>query len=199
MIWLMLALAVLVYRQGWLTRGRKPQQPAASAQKVLKAFEVITGAQWMESRENDGDSFWLHLPSGEEKQFRLYFADCPEKRRHQYNGQRLEEQGRYFGGLDEAATIEVGIQAGALTEKWMSTSRFTLYTKWQPVFDHRRHYAFILFEDGEDLSAKLVRAGLARIHTAGSALPDGTSEAVYKKRLKELEAQSRQQRLGGWQ
>jgi len=70
------------------------------------------------------------------------------------------------------------------TRQWLTERPFTVYTKWQGVFNSGRHYAFIVFPDGEDLSAKLVREGLARIHTTGTTLPDGRSASHYEKELR---------------
>jgi len=131
-------------------------------------------------------------------EFRLYFADCPEKSRHHLNGERLADQGRYFGGLSEAETVSVGQAAESFTRGLLSSQRFTVCTKWQSVFGSGRYYAFILFSDGEDLSAKLVRAGLARIHTGGTTLPDGRKARVYEQQLRSLENEARAARQGVW-
>ena len=132
--------------------------------------------------------------NGKTNEFRLYFADCPEKRRHDFNQDRLLEQGRYFGGLSEAQMTQIGQQAQALTQHLLTTQPFTLYTKWQRVYNSSRHYAFVVFADGEDLSAKLVRAGLARIHTSGTTLPDGRSTAQYQAALRQMEAAARSEK-----
>ena len=126
------------------------------------------------------------------------FADCPEKKRHHLNGDRIAEQGRYFGGLSEARTVVIGQQAQAFTQQLLSTGSFTVYTKWQSVYNSGRHYAFIVFPDGEDLSAKLIREGLARIHTGGTTLPDGRTTAQYQQQLRQLESEARAAGRGGW-
>lgn len=131
-------------------------------------------------------------------EFRLYFADCPEKKRHSFNADRLAEQGRYFGGLDEAQTVAIGRQAEEFTRQLLTTQPFTICTKWHRVYDSGRCYAFILFQDGEDLSAKLVRAGLARIHTTGTTLPDGRDARQYQRQLREMEAAAKAAGRGAW-
>jgi endonuclease YncB( thermonuclease family) len=192
-LWVVLALVAVGF-QVWRDEQQGTKPPAKQATKV---FEVILGAKLQDHPDNDGDSFHIdHL--GQTHEFRLYFADCPEKRRHQFNGDRLAEQGQYFGGLSEAQTIAVGQQAKAFTQHLLSTQPFTVYTKWQSVYNNTRHYAFIIFADGEDLSAKLVRAGLARIHTSGTALPDGRSVSQYENHLRELEQAARTQHMGAW-
>jgi endonuclease YncB( thermonuclease family) len=192
-VWVLLALAAVGF-QVW----RDIQDgPETSAKQASKVFEVILGAKLHDHRDNDGDSFHLNH-NGQTHEFRLYFADCPEKKRHQFNGDRLAEQGQYFGGLSEAETVAIGRQAQTFTLRLLSTQSFTLYTKWQSVYNSRRHYAFIVFADGEDLSAKLIRAGLARIHTSGIALPDGRSVNDYQNQLRDIEQQARSQRMGAW-
>ncbi len=171
--------------------------PEASPKQASKVFEVILGARIHDHPDNDGDSFHLDH-NGQTHEFRLYFADCPEKRRHSFNGDRIAEQGQYFGGLSEAETVFVGQEAKDFTRHLLSTQTFTLYTKWQSVYNSRRHYAFVIFADGEDLSAKLVRVGLARIHTNGIALPDGRSAKDYQDQLRSLEQIARAQHMGAW-
>ncbi len=190
----MLALMLL----GWLgwedLRLRLPPSPMREATKV---FEVLLDARLHPHRDNDGDSFHLEH-GGQVHEFRLYFADCPEKARHHLNGDRLADQGRYFGLLSETETVSVGRAAESFTRDLLSRKRFTVCTKWQTVFGSGRYYAFVLFADGEDLSAKLVRAGLARIHTGGTTLPDGREARVYEQQLRALENEARVARRGAW-
>ncbi|HYF34197.1 MAG TPA: thermonuclease family protein, partial [Prosthecobacter sp.] len=168
--------------------------PAKTATKV---FQVLPGARLQAHRSNDGDSFTLSH-GGQTYTFRLYFADCPEKERHGYNEERLREQGAYFGGLREKETVAIGKLAKERTEEWLNRQPFTVYTKWQGVYDSGRYYAFVIFADGEDLSEKLVREGLARIHTTGTTLPDGRSRQAFEAHLRNLEGQARAARRGGW-
>ncbi len=192
-LWVLLALVAV----GFNVWRDIQDGPESSAKQASKVFEVILGAKLHDHRDNDGDSFHLNH-NGQTHEFRLYFADCPEKKRHQFNGDRLAEQGQYFGGLSEAETVAIGRQAQTFTLRLLSTQSFTLYTKWQSVYNSRRHYAFIVFADGEDLSAKLIRAGLARIHTSGIALPDGRSVSDYQNQLRDIEQQARSKRVGAW-
>ncbi|MES2598082.1 MAG: thermonuclease family protein [Verrucomicrobiota bacterium] len=191
--WLWL-VALFLGWQGWEQFVHKPSSPEHVAAKV---FEVILDARLQPHRDNDGDSFHL-AHGGQVHEFRLYFADCPEKKRHHLNGDRLAEQGRYFGGLSEAETVAVGQNGEAFTRELMSTQPFVICTKWQKVYSSGRYYAFVIFPDDEDLSAKLVRAGLARIHTGGTTLPDGRATKVYEQQLRQMEAEARGARRGGW-
>lgn len=192
--WIFVALVAIGIR---VWTDLPPDQPT-SKQAATKVFEVILDARWQADRDNDGDSFHLVHSNGKANEFRLYFADCPEKRRHEFNQDRLLEQGRYFGGLSEAQMTQIGQQAQALTQHLLTTQPFTLYTKWQRVYNSSRHYAFVVFSDGEDLSAKLVRAGLARIHTSGTTLPDGRSTTQYQAALRQMEAAARSENRGAW-
>jgi endonuclease YncB( thermonuclease family) len=92
----------------------------------------------------------------------------------------------------------VGQAGESFTQEWLSRQRFTVCTKWQGVFGSGRYYAFVLFPDGEDLSAKLVRAGLARIHTGGTTLPDGREARVYEQQLRAWENEARVAGRGAW-
>jgi endonuclease YncB( thermonuclease family) len=192
---LILVLMLLGWR-GW--EEMKPGLPLpAPKHEATKVFEVILDARLHPHRDNDGDSFHLEH-GGQVHEFRLYFADCPEKARHHLNGDRLAEQGRYFGGLSETQTVSVGQAGESFTQEWLSRQRFTVCTKWQGVFGSGRYYAFVLFPDGEDLSAKLVRAGLARIHTGGTTLPDGREARVYEQQLRAWENEARVAGRGAW-
>jgi hypothetical protein len=96
---MLIALLVLGWR-GW----QEWQQPKTEKREATKVFEVIFDGRLHPHQDNDGDSFHLEH-GGRVHEFRLYFADAPEKKRHPLNGDRLAEQGQYFGGLSEAATV----------------------------------------------------------------------------------------------
>ena len=195
--WLGVCLVLALGVHGWKEIQKSPSVPDTRPGKAAKVFEVMFGARLLDDPNNDGDSFRIEH-RGQAHVLRLYFADSPEKRRDKYNGERLEEQGRYFGGLSEPRTVAVGQQAYAFAHQWLTQRPFTVYTKWQGVFGSGRHYAFVVFPDGEDLSAKLVREGLARIHTTGTTLPDVRSADRYEVELRLLEDEARAARRGGW-
>lgn len=164
-------------------------------------FTILRGAKILEHRNNDGDSFHI-AHDGKEHEFRLYFVDCPESRLHQYNGDRIRQQGRYFGGLSTDRTIAIGRDAKAFTRQLLESEPFTIYTRWQPVYDSGRYYAFVFLPDGdgggEELSEKLVRAGLCRIHTEGAALPDGRPKKDFAQHLRALEKEAKARKRGAW-
>lgn len=195
--WLIL-LVVLAAAQLWYEQ-EKHRHPAASTapSQPSKSFAIIQSGRLQQGANNDGDSFVI-THAGGAHEFRLFFADCPEKRRHRYNGERLKDQGRYFGGLSEDETVRIGQQAAATTQRLMESQPFTIHTKWQRVYDSQRFYAFVIFDDGQDLSEKLVRAGLARIHTTGAPHPDGRRASTFERHLRQLESEARQARRGAW-
>ncbi len=207
LLWVLL-VALVVAIQLWEERSEPLPEPKPAPRekaksppipKPVSAYEVLSGCSLAEDRNNDGDSFKIRHDGGVHE-FRLYFVDAPEKRLHQYNGERIDDQGRYFGGLDRERTIALGQAAQAFVLKLMRSEPFRIETRWRPVFDSGRHYCFVFFErDGEELSEKLVRAGLARIHTEGADLPDGRLRRDFERHLKTLEAAAKKQGVGGWQ
>ncbi len=64
---------------------------------------------------------------------------------------------------------------------------FTVQTRWERVYDSARSYALVFFADGEELSEKLVKAGLCRIHTKGTWMPDGRREIDFENHLRVLD------------
>ena len=180
-------------RNGSETRGSSREStPPPSTGK----WQTLEGCLLVEDKGNDGDSFVLRHGDSEYT-FRLYFVDCPEKYRHQWNGDRLAEQGRYFGGLSEEETIAVGEAARDFSLGLLRKGPVTVFTRWEPVYDSERRYAFVT-ADGRDLAAALVSRGLARIHTKGAKRPGGTSEREEQSRLHALERTAKNQRLGAW-
>lgn len=198
---LLLALAAYQYWQEGHLPGLKtapaPQATPSEKPTPTSDYQRLEGARLLDHRDNDGDSF-LITHNGQSHHLRLYFADSPEKRRHQHNGDRIRDQGRYFGGLDEARTIALGLEAKKLAEQWLRERPFTVHTRWHQVYDSGRYYAFVIFDDGEDLSEKLIRAGLARIHTTGAAHPDGRPRAMLERHLRRLEEEAKHEKRGGW-
>ena len=174
---------------------KSPQSPKS---KSSTGFETLSGCKLHEDRNNDGDSFKI-LHQGQVIELRLYFVDAPEKRLHQYNGERIDHQGRYFGKLSRDQTISIGLKAKAHTERLLKSRPFRVITRWQPVFESGRFYAFIFFDDtGEELSESLTREGLSRIYTEGTDLPDGRKKADFERHLKKLEAEAKKAKRGGW-
>ncbi|MEM9478624.1 MAG: hypothetical protein AAGA58_03070 [Verrucomicrobiota bacterium] len=178
--------------------GERPP-PSKSKQGEFTRLDGCTLAG--DARSNDGDSFLLaHGP--DTFHFRLYFVDCPEKYRHQYNGERIAEQGDYFGGLSESQTISVGISAQKLTRQILENARFSVWTRWERVYRSDRFYGLVEIQHPDQspvfLHEILVRQGLGRIHTKGIDLPDGRTWRSQKQRLSKFETEAKTQALGGW-
>jgi endonuclease YncB( thermonuclease family) len=129
---------------------------------------------------------------------RLYFVDCAEKREYKLVAGRLKDQAGYFGGLSIPQTLKLGQQARAFTADLLRSRAFTVFTRWERVYDSDRIYAVIVFEDGEDLAHKLVQAGLARIHTKGVNMPNGRKANDYENHLRDVEKQARAAKRGAW-
>jgi len=172
------------------TRVKRDHPPAGGG------WDRLEGCTLVEDRNNDGDSFVLRH-AGKEYTFRLYYADCPEKYRNQFNGERIAEQGQYFGGLSEAATVAVGEEARDFTLGLLRKAPVAIETRWEEVFDSERRYAFVR-AGGADLGEALVARGLARIYTKGASRHGGPSERDERARLYQLEAGARKKRLGAW-
>lgn len=200
LFWLVL-LGAVVALAIWGPQDGADDGPARQG-RSSRAFEVLSNCRLVDHRDNDGDSFHI-AHDGREDEFRLYFVDCPEKRLHQFNGDRLREQARYFGDLSIEDALRIGNEARARVAELLRTRPFAVHTRWAPVFDSGRFYAFVFIErDGggrEELSEILVREGLCRIHTEGSTLPDGRSEREFAAHLRALEREARSRRAGAWE
>lgn len=154
--------------------------PAAPARDEIHGWTRLAGCTLVEDRFNDGDNVVArHLGADgrreQETVFRLYFVDTPESRDKPYEDHRhrVEQQGAELGGLDYGQTLELGRRAKARAHELLSRP-FTVWTRWQEVYESRRSFALIQLEDGSWLHERLIREGLARVHTEGTDLPDGT-------------------------
>ena len=177
-------------------RTPRPQILKPPASRKAGEFEELRGCTLVEDRGNDGDSFLIRHGT-REIILRLYFADCPEKYRHPKNGERIADQGRYFGGLSEEETILVGESAREFSLNLLRSAPFTILTKREQVFDSNRFYAFVTVGK-DDLAELLVKKGLARIYTKGEVRPGITTITEGKQRLAGLERQAKNSRAGAW-
>ena len=199
-----LALAVLA---AWLKYAQiQDKAPGTGRQRSpapapSSTWIELTSPSLLTDPLNDGDSFLIRHGGGSHV-FRLYFVDCPETKRHQHNRDRLADQGAAFGGLTESETLRVGAEARDFTLSLLRDRPFRVWTRWEPVFDDRRHYAHVVVTDTDGtnrpLAERLVEAGLARIHTKGTTLPDGTRSAAYERTLRSFERSARLAGRGGW-
>lgn len=210
-------VAVLV---AWSIKGEepKPKDDLASGKAdqvkitelttvkfLSKEFDILKKCSLIDHRNNDGDSF--HVKHGnKETEFRLYFVDAPESKFKKYqdgkdNGDRIRDQGKYFGELDMQVTIETGRAAKAFVLDLLSKENFTVVTKWEDVFTPERKYCYVIVSwEGKELYMHelLVAKGLVRIKTRGSSLPDKTTFFNHREKLLKMEHQAKTARLGAW-
>lgn len=182
-------------QSGILDRGKPTETKAGK-------FTRLDGCQLIENdRTNDGDSFLIRHGDSEHH-FRIYFVDCPEKYRHEYNAKRLAEQGAYFSIKDEETVVSLGERARDSTLHLLRNYPFSIYTIWESVYNSERSYAFVEIADAHGKEAFLheilVGYGLARIHTKGIDLPDGKGWREQRARLQQLEQEAAAARRGAW-
>ncbi|MCB1276071.1 thermonuclease family protein [Prosthecobacter sp.] len=189
MVWV-----IVVLLQVW---DRYRDKPAPHAPEPDGHFVELRHVRLIEDAGNDGDSFKIAHDGGANV-LRLYFVDCPEKRQYPLINSRLKDQAGYFGGLSIPQTVNVGLEAKAFTETLLRERHFTILTRWERVYDSARSYALVFFDDGEELSEKLVRAGLCRIHTKGTLMPDGRREFDFESHLRALEREAKAAQRGAW-
>ena len=169
------------------------------------ATEGGSGYAWVEHRHNDGDSFHIRNPEGEEQEIRLYYVDAPESALKTYrdgndNYRRVDDQAKDLG-LDRNRTVKVGKMAKEWVKETLRGKDFTVFTYGEEVFEGPRVYAFVeVQEEGKKrwLHELLVERGLVRIHTKGAKLPDGTARRSQEKRLRDLAKKAKAARAGAW-
>jgi len=199
---LLAVVTVLLQRTlplGNLDRSTSPHGHPAIAS--AHPWQQLDDCRLVSRSSNDGDSFRIST-AGKEYVFRLYFLDCPETQHLPYSPGRIKDQGRYFAGLSESDVLAVGKDARTFTANLLGGSPFTIFTRWERVFESQRFYAHVSLPsssgDPGDLAEALVSAGLARIHTTGADHPLGHSERQRHQRLRSLERQARAAGLGAW-
>lgn len=184
------------------TSSSSPEQPTAKA----GSYEVFHGCSLADDRNNDGDSFRVKFPGGRTEIIRLYFVDSPESAFKSYGGgqnnhARIAQQAADLGGITPQQAVEIGKNAKTYTLNLLAEGAFTLYTEWEDPFDDRRYRAFVeVSQQGKNrfLHELLVEKGLARIHTKGAPLPDGTPERKQKDRLFDLQRIAKSKEAGVW-
>jgi endonuclease YncB( thermonuclease family) len=161
----------------------------------------LENCRLLPSSTNDGDSFKVSA-AGNERIFRLYFADCPETIQRSAGPDRIADQARYFGGIGNDAVISAGQEARAFTSDHLRSTPFTIFTRWERVFDSHRFYAHVSLPTAQgqptDLAEALAAAGLARIHTTGADHPLARPERQQLQHLRSLERKAKAARLGAW-
>src|SRR5207244_5214624 len=167
---------------------------ATAGLRAQGEWTKLEHCQLIPNPANDGDSFHVRA-NAKEYIFRLYFVDAPETDAE--NPARLVDQAKYFG-ISVPQVIEVGEAAKAFTRDKLAEP-FTVFTRMANAMGRshiERFYAFVQTKDG-DLGEELVENGLARVHGRSAKPPDVASSAVESERLKQLEDEAKQHKLGG--
>lgn len=178
----------------------RAEREAVGTEKV-NGYDRLLGTVLVGHRNNDGDSFFVRH-GDRQFELRLYYADSPEKYlsdRYEDQRKRVAEQARELGGLSIDETVALGQEAKAHVLSLLEGQSFSVFTKWERVYDGERYYGFVLLPGGTDwLCENLVGNGLARIHTKGEMTPDGKGYRDFKRHLESLEAQARSAKRGAW-
>ncbi len=169
------------------------------AADVLQKFE---GCTRIEEKWADGDSFPVKFPDGQTRTVRLYGVDCLEMhvQGDDSNARRLRDQRRYFGIADINVAKAQGEKAKLETARLLDKP----FTVWTAFADGRgdgrydRIYAFITTPGGEDLSAALVKLGMARAFGVVRSGPDAKSGEEWRDELNDLELQAAKLGKGAW-
>jgi endonuclease YncB( thermonuclease family) len=160
-----------------------------------KEWVTLTDCQYVDSKDNDGDSFRVHC-GDKEFRARLYFVDAPET--NLVYAERTREQSLHFGiTLDE--TMKAGVKAKERVKELLQKA-FVLRTLWATAAGRGREtrYYVLIDVDGKSLAEILVSEGLARVKGVGHVLPDGEKSSSYVDRLTALEEKAKRERVGAW-
>ena len=160
-----------------------------------RAWATLTNCQYMDGKDNDGDSFRVKCGT-DEFIVRLYFVDAPET--NLSDAERTREQSEYFGvTIDE--TMKAGRKAKD-TARELLREPFVVWTRRASAAGRSREprYYALVEVVGKGLAELLVSQGLARTKGVITNLPNGENWKVYVERLQALESEARQKRLGVW-
>jgi len=211
MNWILIIAIVAVSSWYYQSQGELYETPVslglsqASEPVVSDDYEVLDSCVLVKNRRNDGDSFFVKHLKGK-TEFRLYYVDAPESKYKEYrngesNGKRIQDQGKYFDGLDRETTTELGTKGKRFVAELLGNKPFRVITRWENVFTPERRYAFVVVAHrGKQvfLHELLVEKGYARIHTKPATMPNGGSIKLQLQRLKRLEKSAKEAGLGGW-
>ncbi len=165
-------------------------QTAANPSLKEGDFDVFLNCKLINHEHNDGDSFHV-AHGGSQIEYRLYYVDTPESRDKPYDNhqKRVKEQGLDMGGLSYKETISLGKKAKKFTTKLLKQNDFDIYTKHELVYGGPREYAFVRLQyqgKSQWLHEILAKENLARVHTWGTATPEGQSYKKHKSYLQSL-------------
>ena len=168
---------------------------ANSGAAEKKEWVTLNDCRYVESENNDGDSFIVRCG---DKEFtaRLYYVDTPET--NLVYAERVRQQSVHFGlTLDE--TLKIGEQAKDRVRALLHKP-FVVYTRWAVGGGRAREGRFyaIVEVDGKSLGETLVSEGLALAKGTAPNLPTGEHAHDYMQRLAAMEDEAREKHLGAW-
>jgi endonuclease YncB( thermonuclease family) len=124
---------------------------------------------------------------------RLYFVDAPETN---LCSEQTREQSKYFCVTPDEV-MKAGDKASD-TVREMLREPFVVWTRWAKAPGRgTRYYALVQMGD-KSLVEVLVSQGLACAKGVTPNLPTGENGKAYMERLRTLESEARQKRLGIW-
>lgn len=182
----------------------EPGDPQPDPVTGLYQYE---GCTYIEADWNDGDSFRVKLPTGENVTARLYQVDTIETSIHNTTvARRLRAQRRYFGvsdyGESPRDSIDKAIELGQIATDFTRETLGQPFTLWTSHADARgggnRIYVFIETAGGESLADLLVKAGLARAYGVYRQTPSGISQSESIERMQDLELAAAAAGRGLW-
>ncbi|RYD82522.1 MAG: hypothetical protein EOP84_09260 [Verrucomicrobiaceae bacterium] len=158
---------------------------------------------------SDGDSFQIQISEAQLHTIRPYGSGCIKWHvRDDTDARRLRAQRQYFGISEWDGSPQVSIQAakelGESAAKEVTSALrkpFEVHTAFADARGdgkYKRVYAFVTTAEGEDLSERLIRLGLARAFGVYRERPAGSSANDYRAFLQDVELQSAKRGIGAW-
>ena len=175
--------------------------PLEGFRPVEPSFVSFPGAEFIESRANEPDAFRVKIGL-EELVLVLYFVDALEA--SWTHPQRVAEQARWFGNVQNQAVVDGGLVAMNYVAGLLKSRPFTVLTRWERVPNSSRYYALINVEHEPGkhayLADLLMKKGYARVAGITTFLPpdDQRSMEDYLVELNGLAKQARLQKQGIW-
>jgi endonuclease YncB( thermonuclease family) len=193
---------------------------AGAAEKAEDKWIVQKGAEFLEERQADGDSFGMRVIGAKnrvKRTYRLYGVDCPETdARAGLLAGRIAEQAKHFGVKPEDIPV-LGKKAAEYTVDLLKNGNPLVRTlglmgEDAPggANDPKRRYALVevIAPDGSRrmLHELLIENGLARAHGQAAPWPEKILRHVGEKKAKErfmkdlerLENAAKRAGLGLW-